>query len=394
MKKILIVNKSFAVGGIQTALSNMLTYLSDKYDVDLLVFYDKGPIRERIPKNVRIIRPSLLVQSLGFSFSDIRNCRNLIAVIFRMFAAIWTRIFNNKLPVNIALATQKRLKGYDVAISYHHEPGKKVVVSGFTRFVDRCVEAKKKIGWIHYDRKHDKLDDSYIITVYDKMDALVFVTEATKRSFIDKYVQFKDKCVHINNFIDYERIRRMSLEADNVYDRKPNELIMFTACRLNKEKGILRGIKAIAPLMRKYKDIKWYIGGDGNEREKIEELIKAEKLEGRVILLGLLQNPYPYMREADIFLLLSEHEAGPMVINEAKALGLPVFSTRTTAAEEMIEDGFEGFICENSEEGIRSGLEKILTERNKIEFCRTYLKSKKFDNSESMGRITELFDGE
>ena len=83
-----------------------------------------------------------------------------------------------------------------------------------------------------------------------------------------------------------------------------------------------------------------------------------------------------------------------MVINEAKALGPPVFSTRTTAAEEMIEDGFEGFICENSEEGIRSGLEKILTERNKIEFCRTYLKSKKFDNSESMGRITELFDGE
>ena len=47
---------------------------------------------------------------------------------------------------------------------------------------------------------------------------------------------------------------------------------------------------------------------------------------------------------------------------------------RTTAAEEMIEDGFEGFICENSEEGIRSGL-KILTERNKIEFA-TYLKSK------------------
>ena len=41
MKKILIVNKSFAVGGIQTALSNMLTYLSDKYDIDLLVFMMK-----------------------------------------------------------------------------------------------------------------------------------------------------------------------------------------------------------------------------------------------------------------------------------------------------------------------------------------------------------------
>ena len=46
-----------------------------------------------------------------------------------------------------------------------------------------------------------------------------------------------------------------------MYDRKPNEMIMFAACRLNKEKGILRGIKAIAPLMRQYENITWYIGG-------------------------------------------------------------------------------------------------------------------------------------
>ena len=142
-------------------------------------------------------------------------------IVIRLFAAIWTRLFNNKVPVNIALATQKRLKGYDVAISYHHEPGKKIVVAGFTRFVDHCVEANKKISWIHYDRKHDKLDDSYVLSVYDIMDALVFVTEATKKSFIDKYTQFKDKCVHVKNFVDYERIQRMSLEADNAYDRKP-----------------------------------------------------------------------------------------------------------------------------------------------------------------------------
>jgi hypothetical protein len=71
-----------------------------------------------------------------------------------------------------------------------------------------------------------------------------------------------------------------------------------------------------------------------------------------------------------------------------------VFSTRTTAAEEMIKDGLEGFICENSEEGIRDGLKKILADKSKIDTCRAYLEGKIYDNLESMEKITELFGGE
>ena len=95
------------------------------------------------------------------------------------------------------------------------------------------------------------------------------------------------------------------------------------------------------------------------------------------------------MKNSDLYLSLSYHEAAPMVYMEAKALHVPVFSTKTSSTEEMLKDGIEDFICENLEEGIRSKFSEIMENREKIASAKKQLKNYKGDNNASIGKVYE-----
>jgi glycosyltransferase involved in cell wall biosynthesis len=105
-------------------------------------------------------------------------------------------------------------------------------------------------------------------------------------------------------------------------------------------------------VFQQHPEVMWYIAGDGPEREAIEQEIQSHGLQDQVILLGNLSNPYPYMRNADLLMNLSYHEAAPMVFLEANALSTPVFATETSSARELLEGYPCSIICENSEQGI------------------------------------------
>ena len=77
-------------------------------------------------------------------------------------------------------------------------------------------------------------------------------------------------------------------------------------------------------------------------------------MEKKVFLLGETLNPYPYMKGADYLLHPSIHEAAPMVFDEAKVLGLPILSTDTTSAKEMLAEC--DIVCENSVQGLQQAL--------------------------------------
>ena len=66
---------------------------------------------------------------------------------------------------------------------------------------------------------------------------------------------------------------------------------------------------------------------------KIEEKIKKNKVEDSFFLLGKRENPYPYIKKADYFCLLSQFEGYPMVLLEAKLLNKKILITDTAARE-------------------------------------------------------------
>lgn len=386
MKKILIVNKSFTLGGIQSSMINMANELSNLYKVDLFVYNPIGIMKERLNSKITILNPSWRFRALGMSLKEAIKSKNLRIILFRVFATVWSKIFDNRFPINCAIKHQPKLSGYDLAIAYHHEQKKKSVVSGFSRMVIECVDSHKKIAWLHYDSSMADLDSSYNNQFYNKLDKIVCVSKSLRDSFARKNELLRDKIDYCYNFMLYDLMREKSQEQQTI-PYPQNRFICFSACRLSPVKALDRAIIALAELFYNNPDVVWYIAGDGPERNNIDRLIQEKGLEERIILIGNQPNPYPYMRNADLVLNVSCHEAAPMIFLESKALGTPVFATRTSSTDELLNDRVDSFVCDNSDEGIRETFEWILENKEMVKQAKEQLKMFVASNDESFQKI-------
>lgn len=387
-KRILLINTFFAVGGIQSSLINMANELCEYYQVELLLYYPEGPLKSRLDSRVKIIQPCWALKALGMTVGEAMKSKNPLIILFKILGSVWAHVFDNRLPIWIASKLQPKLKGYDLAVAFRPETRKKLLGSGFVRILNRCVEAKTKAAWIHYDALKLDNDSKFNAKYYVQADKIVGVSKSVVNAFTTVHPDVKNKTDYCYNFFEYDKILENSKKKQET-EYPQDKLICFSACRFSVGKGIVRGIKAFAPVLKEHEDVLWYIAGDGPERENIEAAIKEEELEDRIFLLGNQSNPYNYMKNADLFIIISFHEAAPMVYKEAKALHVPVFSTETLSSAEMLKDGVEDFICENSEDGIREKFAEIMKDRERIAKAKATLEGYCGSNDESLRKIAE-----
>lgn len=389
MKKVLIVNKSFETGGIQSSMVNMANELVKYCDVNLFLYNPEGPMKERLNSSITVLPVSWRFRAIGMTLKQAVCSKDVRIIAFRIFISIWTKLFTNQFPIDHAIKHQGKLLGYDMAIAFHQEQRKKSVVSGFARAVDQLTDAKVKIAWIHYDSAALDLDHAYNEVFYHRMDKIFCVSRSLMESFKKTYPALAEKMDYCYNFMDYEKILAQS-ELPQEQKYPDNQFICFSACRLVKEKALVRAIKSLAPVFREYADVLWYIAGSGAERSAIEQAIEEEALADRIILLGNQTNPYPYMRNANLVMNVSYHEAAPMVFFEARALGRPVFATKTSSAMELLNDGVDAFICENTEEGILARFSELISDRGKITCAEMNLHNLSITNQDSLEKILSL----
>ena len=390
MAKILIVDKSFAVGGIQTSLINMVKELKDKHEIEVLMFHDGGVLKNRFPEGVKIIEPGYLMRIHGMTAAEARK-KGIFTYGVRIITGIFDRLFTNRFSIWFALLFQKKLKGYDVAIAFHQEDSPRATISGFYRFVSKKTDATVKIGWIHYMPGAVSFDDRKNVKYMKKMDKLVCVSDSTAKHFASCHPELADKTDFCYNFHDVERIKKLSNETPKVEFDK-NKFNCFSANRLTAQKAVPRAIKAFAPALKKNPDVVWYIAGDGSDRAECEQLIGENGLSEQIILLGALDNPYPYMKMCDMYILPSIYEAAPMVYGEAMICKAPIFTSKNISSVEMVPEEF-GMICENSEDGLRCGFEKLLSDKEQLKIYKQNLEAHDYSNIRSLEKI-KMFVGE
>lgn len=391
MKRVLLVCDSFEMGGIQSSLVNLANTLAKVCSVDLFIYHPQGPLKERLSPQVRILPVSWRTQALGMSLGAALHSNSLRTALFRSFAAVWAKLFDNTLPLRIAFSHEPQLTGYDMAIGFCQEQKRHYVVSGFIRFIDMRVETKLKAAWLHYDPSMLELDNAFNLPLYRRMDKIVLVSRSLKEKYDALHPDLRDKTDFCYNVIDREELLAKS-EQPQAIPYPEGRTICFSACRLSEEKAIVRGVKALAPVFRANAELMWFIAGDGAERERIQSAIDEEQLSGRILLIGQQSNPYPYMRHADLLMNVSYHEAAPMVFLEAHVLGVPVFATRTSSADELLNDGETDFICENSEDGIRESFARLMDEPELLSRARGQIRRSAVRSPNSVERILSWMD--
>jgi len=200
--------------------------------------------------------------------------------------------------------------------------------------------------------------------LFPRAELIVAVAEGVKQDLITRFKIPSDKITVIHNPIDIKLIRQKAAETMDVqlFD-EPAKMLVIAVGRLVKAKGFDLLIQAFAELPDQI-GAKLLILGEGNERIKIEQLIKQFRLERKVLLPGATDNPWAYMVKADLFVLSSRTEAFPNVIGEALLLGLPILATNCSPGVcEYLQNGRFGHLVPSGDiKALANGMEKLLVD--------------------------------
>ena len=279
---------------------------------------------------------------------------------------------------------------YDIIISYLEGPT--------TRIVSGCNNKNSKIvNWIHCDLKDvNKFSKAYrsineMKNVYKKYNQTIFVSNATQENFKTGFPDLFHNSKVIHNIIDTNNIVELSYDKINI---RKKGITLVTVGRLAKVKGFDRLLKIIYRLINDNIECFLWIIGNGPEEEKLKKYILDNNLNDYVHLTGYEDNPYKYIRNADIYVCSSYSEAYSTSVTEAVVLGKPIITTLCSGMNEILENGKSGLIVNNDDDSLYLGLKKMITDenyRNKfIKASKMRFKDLKINNQ--MKTIEQFFD--
>lgn len=366
-KKILFISTSLGGGGAEKVLITMLSKFDfSRFDVSLLLTQRMGVYLPEVPSEVKIIG---LFEKVGSFYAK------LAFWLYSRLRLGWFERWQIRRKID---------KYYDTIVSFVE--GRAVKFHG-----DVLDRGARHVSWVHTDMKkfHHSVgpglslkDEEYI---YGKMSEIVCVSGDTLEQFSSLYSDLKNVLTVIYNPLDKEDIiKKAGTRAS--YDSR------FTFCsvgRLSPEKGFDRVIRIACRLKECGYKFVFHIIGEGNERNLLESMIKDFNLEDVVLLHGFKKNPYPYIKNADCFVLPSRVEGFSLVCAEALILQVPVIACRCAGPCELLNEGQYGELVDQCEDALFAVCQRVLTDdayRNELKI-RSLAGAKAFDLNKIMQQV-------
>ena len=313
-KKLLFVTTALWVGGIESALVNLLGELAADYDLTVALLRNDRALAPELPNGCRLLvaerdtwltrltepptAPSRLHRALDWGFSALR----------------WVEEGRH-------VRQLARLTGRD----YHRI----LIFSQNAAGVGlRAFPKEKPILFYHQGSAPDRVKN------WNRCGKIVAVSEPLAEEMRSKFPELSEKVVAIPNILTGERVLRRGSEFDPGFPADTFNIV--TVGRLHHDKGPDLAVEAAAILRDRGLNFRWYLVGNGPEEAHLGEKIQEYGLETAVILTGLRENPYPYMKNADLYVQPSRVEGWGLAISEARILGRPVIATDTLGARAQL----------------------------------------------------------
>ena len=386
MKKILIVSNNMKVGGVQKSLYNLLWSIEGQYDITLCLFQRCGTYADKLPPSVKVVEARGAFRYLGMSQGDCKG----INVLMRGMLAVASRIIGRKKVLGLVKRHQPQLEEYDCAISFLHNGREKSFYGGVQDFVLDCVKAEKRVAFLHCDYRNCGADHPENNRDMERFDRIAACSDGCRAVFESVLPELKERCVTVRNCHRFEEIRAMAEDEPVVYESEAVNILMVS--RLSHEKGIDRAIRALAEAVKAGLFAKLHIVGGGAEEEHLREVARICGVSDLVVFHGEQGNPYRYMKNADLLLMTSYHEAAPMVIDEARSLGIPILTTETTSSRDMVTHMNCGWVCDNKQEAINEALCRVVSNKEALASLKRDLLGQKADNSIAIAQFAAMLE--
>ena len=377
-KKILIRIGSLRHGGAEKVLVTFLKNLpKDKYEIDLLLNLYSGKYLAEVPDWINV---------LYLNKGEMITTNRIQDIPKKAYRVLYQKLLQ-KFP-KILYSTILKNKKYDVEFAAIHGMRDDIL--------DSPIKSSKKIVWIHNDLRktefHNYTDQE--IRKFFGFDKIMVISEHIQKDFenLAQNEVEKSKIVRIYNPLDTEEILLKSQEPRiKNQDQQPTFVSVGTVFP---QKGFDRLLKVHKKLLDEGFKHRIKIIGDGYDFENIKNLKTELGANETAEMLGFTDNPYPYIKAADFYILSSRYEGFPTVLFEAITLKKNIIATDVSGVQEMLENGKLGLIVENSEEGIYQGMKKALSNPESFSQYQENLKDYKmpFNLENSVNKIMEIID--
>ena len=389
-KKVLIVYPEMMVGGSTTSLLAFLNCIDKgKYEVDLQLYKNKGPLMNEMPNGVNLLPEAFMHR--GMVGSIVKKIKFILTGAFFKARIENKRIgkpgFSGQVMADFQAKylSRKVSKHYDYAIGF---------LEGWAdRYIAYKVKANKKIGWMHNTFANIAAVPTLEIDWMKKVDKIIFVADNCTEDFCKAMPEFAEKAETVYNITDSVLLRKraeedFSNDADYMRFKEADCFKIITVCRMSiYHKGLDRAIWCAKKLKDSGRKFLWLIVGDGSDFGKVKSLIEENGVSEQVVMIGNRLNPLPFIKLADAFCMLSRYEGKPMVITESMILGTPPIVTEYLSAHEQIKTGVDGFVVENADYSVVDVLSKCIDNRELLLNMRENLLSNEYGNSEYMKEI-------
>jgi len=305
-KKILFIVPSMRGGGSERVISIILKYLNrDKFDISLVLLKKEGKYLDDLPNDIKII--DLDVKKARYAIFDI------------------IKVIKQQKP-NIVFSTLGYL---NILIS--------IIRPFFSKNIKFIARESSIVSIQNKQEKYPKIFDFLFRNFYKNFDLIISQSNYMKNDLVENYKISSEKIVTINNPIDFKNITKLAKEE------LKEEVDILVVGRVDKNKNF----KDIIEILPTLKERTLTILGEGVLTKELKHLAEKLQVQDRVCFLGFQDNPYKYMKKANLLVLTSLYEGFPNVILEANALGTPVVAYSCKGGtREIVVDGQNGFLVE------------------------------------------------
>ena len=332
MIKILFFIENLNEGGAEKVLRDLVNHMDQtKFDITVQTVWPCDASRYLMP---------------GIRYKSMYDSKNRI------------NLLRYRAEAECGLAYRLHIRDdYDIECAY--------LEMGATKIMAASVSKKaKKLAWVHCDLTKAVADPRAFAEKsapwYARFDQVVCVSQSVKERF-DELFENRFESTVLYNVIDDAAIREKALLQLSAGAEKKRFTVLSVG-RLTTPKNYLRLLRSHKRLLDEGIEHDLWILGDGPQRTMLEQYVSENGLQASVRMPGFMENPYPFIREADLLACSSIYEGYSTFMTEGVILGKPIVTTDVSGMRELLGDSEYGLIVENDDEEFCLGLKRMLTD--------------------------------
>ena len=368
-------------GGVTKSLLSLLdTIDKEEYNVSILIGSYLGKSDKDVPAGVQILKNntlSLLTEGVRGLPKLIKKGHILLAVgsIIRIILSAinkgWAGWWLSRLMPSIDK------EEYDLIVDYN---GQHMLYY----MIDK-LRGKHKVTFFHSDYQkwlyYYAMDKKY----FEKADAIFTISETCVQSLQELFPGAANKVKLMENISNPRAIKQKSLK--HIDFKRKHQYVLLSLGHICINKGSDIALEVAVQLKKKGIDFEWLFAGSISKDMDYAHHVEQLNLKDNIRFLGPVENPYPYIKEADIFVHLSRFEGKSIALDEAKILCKPIVVTNFSSVHDQFEDDVNASICEMNADSATQRILELLNNKNLQDKYIQYLKNHISDNTQEVHKL-------